>query len=249
MTTNNINETEWNLRVKLAATYRIFDYLGWSLLIFNHITLRLPGPKHHFLINPFGLSYNEVKASNLVKVDIDGNKVDHSDWNINQAGFVIHSAIHKHIPEAICIMHTHTVEGIAVSCKEQGLANTNFYSAMIHNNISYHDFEGITTRENEQQRLITSIGKNPLLILRNHGLLGFGRNIEEAFIRLWTLQKACETQLASESLMGKNIAISDEVTRFSTNEMGLFNEAPIGQDKAFEALERIIEKQDPSYKN
>lgn len=249
MTTNNIDETEWNFRVKLAATYRIFDYLGWSLLIFNHITLRLPGPKHHFLINPFGLNYNEVKASNLVKVDIGGNKVDHSDWNINQAGFVIHSAIHKHIPEAICVMHTHTIEGIAVSCKEQGLTNTNFYSAMIHNNISYHDFEGITTRDDEQQRLITSIGKNPLLILRNHGLLGFGRNIEEAFIRLWTLQKACETQLASESLMGKNIAISDEVTRFSTNEMGLFNETPIGQDKAFEALERIIEKQDPSYKN
>ena len=249
MKKNEISKTEWALRVKLAATYRIFDYLGWSLLIFNHITVRLPGPKHHFLINPFGLTYDEVKASNLVKVDIEGNKVDHSDWNINQAGFVVHSAIHKNIPEAICIMHTHTIEGIAISCKEQGLTNTNFYSAMIHKNISYHDFEGITTRENEQQRLIKSIGENPLLILRNHGLLCFGRNIEEAFIRLWTLQKACETQMASEALTGKNIVIPEEVTKFSTNEMGLFREATLGQDKVFGALERIIEKQDPSYKN
>ena len=249
MSQNSYGEIEWNLRVKLAATYRVFDYLGWSLLIFNHITLRLPGPNHQFLINPFGLSYNEVTASNLVKVDINGEKVDSSAWDINQAGFIIHSAIHRHLPEAICIMHTHTLEGISISCKERGLTNTNFYSAMIYNNVSYHDFEGITTRENEQERLIANIGKNSLVILRNHGLLCFGRTVEEAFIRLWTLQKACETQMASESLQGSNIMISEEATKFSTNKMGLFNDTPIGQDKAFSSLERIIDKIDPSYKN
>jgi len=249
MKLGNIDQTEWDLRVKLAAAYRVFDYLGWSLLIFNHITLRLPGPKHHFLINPFGLRYDEVNATNLVKVDIEGKKVESSSWDVNHAGFIIHSAIHEKIPEAICIMHTHTVEGIAIACKEEGLTNTNFYSAMIYDHVSYHDFEGVTTRKREQERLLANFGSNPLLILRNHGLLVFGRTVEEAFMRIWTLQKACETQLASESISGNNINITDDATKFSTDEVGLFGDKPIGQDKAFAAMQRIVDEQDPSYKS
>ena len=200
----NYDDKEWDLRVKLAATYRIFDHLGWTSLIFNHITLRIPGPDHCFLINPFGLRYDEVKASNLVKVDASGKKIkdlNYQNWDINEAGFTIHSAIHKNVQDAICIMHTHTPAGLAVACKTSGLINTNIYSSMIFDYISYHDFEGVALRSEEQERLLDSIGSNPLLILRNHGLLATGRTIEEAFVRLWTLQMACETQLLTESII------------------------------------------------
>ena len=246
------NGEEWELRVKLAATYRIFDYLGWTSIIFNHITTRIPGPEHNFLINPFGLRYDEVTASNLVKVDSNGKKVkgsNYEDWDINEAGFTIHSAIHNCIEEALCIMHTHTPAGLAVACKTNGLSNTNIYSSMIFDRISYHDFEGVALRNDEQERLVESIGSNPLLILRNHGLLSTGRTIEEAFVRLWTLQMACETQVLAESMLGPNIEVSNEATAFNIKEVRLFNDAPRETDKSFDALLRIIDKKDPSYKS
>jgi ribulose-5-phosphate 4-epimerase/fuculose-1-phosphate aldolase len=254
MQTSNFenNTEEWHLRVKLAATYRIFDYLGWTSIIFNHITTRIPGPDHNFLINPFGLRYDEVTASNLVKVDANGKKIvgsNYEDWDINEAGFTIHSAIHNHVKDALCIMHTHTPAGLAVACKTNGLTNTNIYSSMIFGRISYHDFEGVALRNDEQERLVQSIGSNPLLILRNHGLLSMGRTIEEAFVRLWTLQKACETQVLTESMTGPNIEVTNEATAFNIREVRLFNEDPRQTDKSFNALLRIIDKIDPSYKS
>jgi ribulose-5-phosphate 4-epimerase/fuculose-1-phosphate aldolase len=247
-----ISNQEWELRLKLAATYRIFDFLGWTSIIFNHITMRIPGPEHNFLINPFGLRYDEVTASNLVKVDSNGKKVrgsNYEEWDINQAGFTIHSAIHNKIQDALCIMHTHTPAGLAVACKTDGLSNTNIYSSMIYDRISYHDFEGVALRDDEQERLVNSIGSNPLLILRNHGLLSTGRTIEEAFVRLWTLQMACETQVLTESMLGTNIEVTREATAFNIKEVRLFNDAPRKCDKSFDALLRIIDKIDPSYKS
>ena len=249
---NKNNDQEWELRLKLAATYRIFDYLGWTSIIFNHITIRIPGPEHNFLINPFGLRYDEVTASNLVKVDAHGEKVrgsNYEEWDINQAGFTIHSAIHNKIEDALCIMHTHTPAGLAVACKTDGLSNTNIYSSMIYDRISYHDFEGVVLRDDEQERLVNSIGSNPLLILRNHGLLSTGRTIEEAFVRLWTLQMACETQVLTESMFGPNIEVTREATAFNMKEVRLFNDAPRKSDKSFDALLRIVDKIDPSYKS
>jgi ribulose-5-phosphate 4-epimerase/fuculose-1-phosphate aldolase len=249
---NENNDQEWELRLKLAATYRIFDYLGWTSIIFNHITIRIPGPEHNFLINPFGLRYDEVTASNLVKVDAHGKKVrgsNYEEWDINQAGFTIHSAIHNKIEDALCIMHTHTPAGLAVACKTDGLSNTNIYSSMIYDRISYHDFEGVALRDDEQERLVNSIGSNPLLILRNHGLLSTGRTIEEAFVRLWTLQMACETQVLTESMLGPNIEVTREATAFNMKEVRLFNDAPRKSDKSFDALLRIVDKIDPSYKS
>ena len=249
---NKNNDQEWELRLKLAATYRIFDYLGWTSIIFNHITTRIPGPEHNFLINPFGLRYDEVTASNLVKVDAHGKKVrgsNYEEWDINQAGFTIHSAIHNKIEDALCIMHTHTPAGLAVACKTDGLSNTNIYSSMIYDRISYHDFEGVALRDDEQERLVNSIGSNPLLILRNHGLLSTGRTIEEAFVRLWTLQMACETQVLTESMLGPNIEVTREATAFNMKEVRLFNDAPRKSDKSFDALLRIVDKIDPSYKS
>lgn len=246
----HISAQEWHVRIKLAQCYRIFDHLGWSMVIFNHITARVPGPEHHFLINPFGLRYNEVTASNLVKIDLAGQAVGHSDYGVNPAGFIIHSAIHDAVPEALWIMHTHTREGVAVSCKEHGLSNTNFYSAMIYNHVAYHEFEGLTVRDDEKSRLVNSLGPKPLAVLHNHGLLSHGRTAEEAFMRLFILQQACETQVISESMGGKDITISDEATANSSHDGRLFGENNnlAGAD-TFNALVRIIDAQNPSYRH
>ncbi len=172
---------EWTARVQLAACYRIFAYLGWVELIYNHITLRLPGPDVHFLINPFGLMYSEVRASNLVKIDLKGNVVGHSDWPVNPAGFTVHAAIHDGVAGAHCVMHTHTTAGMAVACTRSGLSMSNFYSAQLHGKLAYHDFEGITVHPDEGPRLIRSIGDKPAVILRNHGLLAWGDTLTRTF--------------------------------------------------------------------
>ncbi len=244
-----MTDEERELRIKLAAMYRIFDHMGWSLMIFNHITVRVPGPDHHFLINPFGLRYDEVTASNLVKIDVEGTKQDNSPWAVNRAGFVIHSAIHEHVPEAMCVMHTHTTEGLAVASKKHGLVNNNFYSSMLYDYVAYHDFEGITTRDDEKDRMLRSMGTKPIAILRNHGLLVHGRTVEEAFARMWTLQLACEAQVAIDSIAGESVMISPEATENSTRVANLFaNEPTCGVDM-FEAMQRVIDAKDPSYRN
>lgn len=245
----HIDAEEWQLRIKLAQLYRIFDHMGWSMIIFNHITARIPGTDHHFLINPFGLRYDEVTASNLVKIDIEGNPVGDSNYGVNPAGFVIHSAIHSAVPEARWIMHTHTREGIAVSCKEHGLTNTNFYSAMFWDHLAYHDFEGLTVREDERDRLVSSIGDKPMVILRNHGLLTHGRSAEEAFNRMFILQLACETQVTSESMNGTDLPISVEATANSSRDARMFGpeEDPVAVH-TFNALVRLIDGKDASYR-
>ncbi len=202
-----MSNDEWALRLQLAACYRLFDWLGWTEMIYNHVTMRVPGSDAadpHYLINPFGLHYSEVTASNLVKIDRHGNKIDGSRWPVNPAGFVIHSAVHGARADAHCVMHTHTTAGIAVACKDQGLRFDNFYSAMLYGRVAYHEFEGITTNLAECPRLVASLGDKPVLILRNHGLMVAGADIATAFETMWTLQRACEVQLASDSLAGPN---------------------------------------------
>jgi ribulose-5-phosphate 4-epimerase/fuculose-1-phosphate aldolase len=234
-------------RVQLAAAYRIFDYLGWTELIYNHITLRLPGPERHFLINPFGLRYAEVKASNLVKIDLAGQVVGKSDWPVNPAGFTIHGAIHVGIPDAHCVMHTHTTAGMAVACSQGGLSMSNFYSAQLHGKVAYHDFEGITVHADEGPRLIANIGDKPAVILRNHGLLAWAESVPRAFAILWLLNRACEIQLASTA-MGPVIEIPEDIQRKCTRDSLQFNpDFGAGQD-VFDALTRAIDAIDPSYK-
>ena len=239
---------EWNARVQLAAAYRIFDYLGWTELIYNHITLRLPGPEKHFLINPFGLRYAEVKASNLVRIDLEGNIVGESPWPVNPAGFTIHGAIHAGIPGAHCVMHTHTTAGMAVACSQAGLSMSNFYSAQLHDKVAYHDFEGITVHADEGERLLHNIGDRPAVILRNHGLLAWADSLPRAFAILWLLNRACEIQLASTA-MGPVIEIPEAIQRKCTRDSLQFNPAfGAGQD-VFDALTRVIDAVDPSYKD
>src|SRR5205823_8879093 len=166
-----MTDAERKARIELAACYRIFDMLGWTEMIFNHITLRLRGPEHYFLINPYGLWYGEVTASNLVKIDLDGNLIGPSEWPINRAGFVIHSAIHAARDDAHCIMHTHTTAGTAIACQRDGLAPDNFYAALMYGQVANHPFEGVTVRDDEKARLVRSLGDKSYLVLRNHGLL------------------------------------------------------------------------------
>ena len=244
-----MEKTERDLRTQLAACYRIFDYMGWSEMIFNHITVKIPGDEHHFLINPYGLHYSEVTASNLVKVDIDGNIVEETDYAVNPAGILIHTAIHAARPEVHCIPHTHTSAGMAVACSEKGLRNDNFYSALLHNRIAYHDFEGITVMDDEKPRLVANLGDKTLLILRNHGLLACGRTIPEAFMNLWSLERSCEVQVTCDSTNQPMIPVRNEVLEKSEQlmakqSMGL----PLGELE-FSAFVRIIDKIDSSYKD
>ena len=200
---------EWKLRLELAAMYRIYDAKGFSEEIFNHITVRVPGDKTHFLINPFGLNYAEVTARNLVKIDLGGNPVSQTDYPVNRAGFVIHSAIHRARGDAHCVIHTHTTSGLAVACKEQGLTFDNFYASFIKGTVGYHDFEGVTVRTEEQTRLVENLGSNRCLILRNHGLLVVARDIYQGYYTMYMLQRACDVQMTSQSMAGANIPLSD----------------------------------------
>jgi ribulose-5-phosphate 4-epimerase/fuculose-1-phosphate aldolase len=243
-----IDATEWDARVRLAACYRIFALLGWTELIYNHITLRLPGPDKHFLINPFGLHYSEVRASNLVKIDLAGNIIGTARWPVNPAGFTVHAAIHDGIPGAHCVMHTHTTAGMAVACQQRGLSSSNFYSAQLHDKLAYHDFEGITVHADEGPRLVRSIGDRPAVILRNHGLLAWGDTLARTFGTLWLLNRACEIQMAALA-MGPVIELSEAIQRKCTRDSLQFNpQFGAGQD-VIDAYTRQIDRIDPSYRD
>jgi ribulose-5-phosphate 4-epimerase/fuculose-1-phosphate aldolase len=250
---SGMHPDEWKARVELAAAYRIFHMLGWTEMIYNHITVRVPdsvtGGAKHFLINPFGLHYSEVTASNLLKIDVQGNKLDADNpWPVNPAGFTIHAAIHENVPGAHCVMHTHTTNGLAVACTEGGLAQNNFYSAQLHDMVAYHDFEGITIHADEAPRLLASLGNKPLMILRNHGLLAAGATLPLTFTRLWTLQRACDIQVAQAAL-GRAIPISEAVARRTTDDSFQFDARfGAGQD-VFDAMTRLVDRIDTSYKN
>lgn len=243
---------EWATRLELAACYRVFALLGWTELIYNHITLRLPdsvtGGQKQFLINPFGLHYSEVTASNLLRIDLEGNKLDESPWPVNPAGFTVHAAIHDNVPDAHCVMHTHTTAGLGVACSQVGLAQNNFYSAQLHGLVAYHDFEGITVHSDEAPRLLQNIGDKPAVILRNHGLLSWGHTLPMAFVRLWTLQRACEVQLA-QAVLGPAIPVPEHVAQKTVEDSFQFD-ARFGAGRdVFDALVRQVDRIDPSYRN
>lgn len=238
---------ESQTRVQLAAAYRIFDYLEWTQLIYGHITARVPGSEgpDEFLINPFGLSYDEVTASNLVTITIDGSITSGGDHPVNPAGWVIHSAIHGARPDIQCVMHTHTVAGMAVAAMADGLKCHDFAGIALHNRIAYHDFEGVTVREDERKRLVDDLGDRNLMILRNHGLLACGRTIPEAFSRLYMLETACRVQVAAQasgqSLLSPPPALcEDHATALEDAD---------GGELAYAALMRKMDKIDPGYRS
>lgn len=205
---DDVPAEEWQQRAELAACYRVFHARGWAEEIFNHITLRVAGPEPAYLINPFGLHYGEVTARNLVKVDLQGRPLHDTPHTVNRAGFVIHSAIHAARADAHCIIHTHDTDGVAVACKAGGLAMDNFYAAFLDGQIAYHDFEGVTTSTDEQPRLVASLGKKRVLILRNHGLLVADGMLAGAFYWYYVLRRACQVQAASHAMAGPNLELT-----------------------------------------
>ena len=239
---------EWEARVQLAATYRIFDHLGWTELIYNHISLRVPGEAGHYLINPFGLHYSEVCASNLVKVDLAGNVVGHSDWPINPAGITFHGAIHQTLPDAHCVMHLHTTATQAVCCLKDGLAYTNFYAAQLYGKVAYHDFEGITVHADEGARILKSAEGRTVLLLRNHGPVTIGHTLPQALSLMWLVTRACEIQLATQS-MGEAIAIGRDVLEKCVADSLQFNPKYGAGEDSFAALQRLVDRKDPGYRS
>ncbi len=213
------SEEEKAIRIQLSSCYQLFDHLGWSEAIFNHISVRVPGPERCFLINPFGKNYSEVCASNLVKVDIDGNLVGEHASRINQAGFLIHGAIHEARDDAHCVIHTHTTAGLAISVKRAGLKFNNFYGAMLSRSIAYHDFEGIVLNPAEKARIVADMGSKRILILRNHGLLVAGRSLPQAYFLLWTLQRACEIQCQADAMSGDDTDVDEDIYSTCANFM------------------------------
>ncbi|MFT5277763.1 MAG: ribulose-5-phosphate 4-epimerase/fuculose-1-phosphate aldolase, partial [Granulosicoccus sp.] len=208
---DKVSAQEWQARVDLAAAYRIIAYYGWDDLVFTHISARVPGPEHHFLINPYGLMFEEVTASSLVKVDIEGNKVMPSDYDVNPAGFIIHSAVHGARDDALCVMHLHTVEGIAISTLKDGLQAYSQQSLFALSSLSYHDYEGVALNPDEKARLVDDLGNTNFMILRNHGLLTCGNSIADAFTFMFFLQRSCEIQLKAQATGQPMIKIPDQI--------------------------------------
>jgi len=242
-----MTEGERKARIELAACYRVFDMLGWVEMIFNHITLRVPGPEPRFLINPFGLHYREVTASSLVLIDLDGNVLRETKWPVNRAGFVIHSAVHGALPQAHCVMHTHTTNGVAVASLKNGLSSDNFYGAMLHGRVAYHELQGITVDLAERESIVSDLGDKHVMILRNHGLLSWGHNVAEAYLRLWTLQRACDVQVAAGQAGGEVNRLSGPVIDRMLAESGP-GESKTCED-VFAAMVRLVDARDPAYRD
>ena len=195
----DVSEMEWQLRCDLAACYRLVAMHGWDDLVFTHISARIPDTDHHFLINPYGMMFDEITASSLVKVDMSGRPVSPSVYPVNPAGFVIHSAIHAAREDIICVLHTHTNAGVAVAAQRQGLLPISQQASVVLPLLGYHDYEGLAVRDDEKARLQANLGKKQALILRNHGLLTVGASIAAAFLAMFTLERACQIQIAAQA--------------------------------------------------
>lgn len=196
---SQISTEEWEVRVQLAAAYRLVQQNGWDDLIYTHISARVPNSDHHFLLNPLGLTFDEICASNLVKVDLDGNILDGSNYRVNKAGFIIHGAIHEAREDAGCVLHLHSDYGVAVAMQEQGLTPSSQTAMVVNFDLAYHDYEGIATREDEKVRLVSDIGTKNSVILKNHGTLTIGKRVGDAFERMYLLERACKYQILAQS--------------------------------------------------
>ncbi len=202
---------EWRLRSELTDFYHLVDFLGWTEMIFNHISVRVPGAAHHYLVNPFGLNYAEITPENLLKVGVDGRLVEPSEYPANPAGFALHGAIHECRPDVTCVAHTHTTPVSAVAMKHGGFDHNNFYGAQFHGRVAYHDFEGITLYPDERGRMLASLGDKHVLVLRNHGIAVCERDIPTAFMLLWVVQRAAEIQCQAGALGGADVILADAV--------------------------------------
>ncbi|MBF8187691.1 class II aldolase/adducin family protein [Nonomuraea sp. K274] len=252
VTEMSATETEAELREELAAVYRLVAHFGMTDLIFTHISARLPGSVPRFLINPYGLLFEEITASSLVVVDLEGRIVEPTPYAVNPAGFVIHSAIHAARPDAHAVLHTHTRAGCAVAATEEGLLPVNQMSMEFYNRVGYHDYEGIALNKDEQRRLVANLRDHPVMILRNHGLLTVGETPRQAFTRMFYLNRACEIQVSATSagtLRLPSPEVADYTARQFSGEAQVDYPDEIGNDLLWSALLRLLDRVAPDYRN
>lgn len=247
----DISDAEWELRVQLAASYRLAEYYGWTEMIYGHFTARVPGPHDHFLINPYGLNYEEITASNLVKIDIDGHVIAGGRHVVNYAGFIIHSAIHMvRSNENHVVLHTHTRAGMAVAALKEGLQPISMFATAFHNRLAYHEYEGASLRLDERERLVKSLGTAKALILKNHGLLVVGRTVPETFLRLYRLERACQIQLDAAAAGTLNVMPVPLAAQSGADLDSFQGMHPQGEGAIeFEAQMRKLDRIDGSYRH
>ena len=244
-----VSDEEWAIRVDLAAAYRLVALYGWDDLIFTHLSARVPGPEHHFLINPYDMMFEEITASSLVKIDVDGQPVVPTSHPVNPAGFTIHSALHMAREDAHAVMHLHTPHGQAVSAMAEGLLPHTQTAMIALHNVAYHDYEGIATDLEERERLVTDMGDKHVMILRNHGTLAIGESVADCFLRLYFLERACEAQVMMLSAGRENLNTppqgTPEKVKDQTPPAGM---GMVARALAWPALLRKLDRMDPSYK-
>jgi ribulose-5-phosphate 4-epimerase/fuculose-1-phosphate aldolase len=240
-----VSAEEWALRVDLAACYRLVALYGWNDLVFTHVSARIPGPQHHFLINPYGLLFEEVTASSLIKVDQDCNKLTDSPFPVNPAGFVIHSCIHQAREDAGCVLHTHSRAGVAVSAQKAGVLPISQQSTFVLSALGYHDYEGVALRDEEKPRLQADLGANSFLMLRNHGLLTVGKDVPEAFLNMYTFENTCRIQIDAQA-GGELIPVDPRIMQGMAAVRKAVT-AGLGANLAWPALLRKVQRADPSY--
>lgn len=242
---SQVSPEEWKLRVDLAACYRLVALYGWSDLVFTHISARIPGPEHHFLINPYGLMFDEITASSLVKVDQQCNKLIDSPYPVNPAGFVIHSAVHEVREDAGCVMHTHTRAGVAVSAQKAGILPLSQQSTFVLASLAYHAYEGVAFRDEEKPRLQADLGQANFLVLRNHGLLTVGKTIADAFLSMYTLEATCQIQIGAQA-GGELTHVNPHIVKGVSEAMRV-QTGGLGGAFVWPALIRKLNRTDPSY--
>ena len=241
-----VSAEEWQLRVDLAATYRLVAMYGWDDMIFTHISVRVPGPEHHFLINPYGMLFEEITASSLVKVDLEGNIVMDSPYFVNPAGFTIHSAVHMAREDAKCVLHLHTDDGMAVSAQKEGLLPLSQLSMLVRSHLTYHDYEGVALNHDERERIVADLGDKHLMMLRNHGTLAVGENCAMAFLAIYFLERSCAVQV--RALTAKSHMPSQEaMDTVDEQSASLFQ--PGIDALAWPALLRKLDRLDPSFRD
>ncbi len=206
-----VSDEEWRLRVDLAAAYRLVALFGWDDLVFTHISVRLPGAGHRFLINPYGLMFEEITASSLVEIDVDGNKLDDSPFPVNPAGFTIHSAVHAARDDAACVLHTHSLNGVAVSAQQGGVLPLSQQSIFVLAGLGYHSYEGVALRDDEKQRLVHDLGRHNFLMLRNHGLLTVGDSVASALLSMYLFEAVCAIQVRSQAGGGPLVPVAADI--------------------------------------
>lgn len=244
----SIAPEEWALRVDLAACYRLVARFGWSDLVFTHISARVPGEHDRFLINPYGMLFDEISASSLVKVDAEGRIVDGSPWPVNPAGFTIHSAVHAARPDVQCVLHTHTVNGVAVSAQAGGLLPVSQQSIFVLAGLGYHDYEGVALRDDEKPRLVRDLGERSFLMLRNHGLLTVGASVGDAFLSMYVFESACAIQVRAQSGGGELVRIHPQILAGAQQQAAQVTKS-LGGALAWPGLLRMLDRADPSFRD